>query len=277
MKILFIGDIAGSVGRKMLEEHMPKLKEELSPDVIIIDGDNAANGYGITEKICKQFYELGTDCITTGNHVWDQREILSYITRDQSLLRAANYPEGTPGQGACIKTLPNGKKILILHLMGRVYMYDSLDCPFQTADKILKNYTLGTNIDAIFVDFHAETGSEKMCLAHHLDGRVSAVVGTHTHIPTADCHILEKGTGYQTDAGMTGCYDSSIGMDKEIPVHRFTKKTPGKQRMFPANGEGTLCGTFIQTDSKTGLAKSIEPIVIGAFLRNQCPKNTTDL
>ncbi|MGB1077650.1 MAG: TIGR00282 family metallophosphoesterase [Bdellovibrionales bacterium] len=268
MKILFIGDIAGQAGRKMLNKYIPKLKEKLSPDITIIDGDNSANGFGITEKICKEYYALGTDCITTGNHVWDQREIISYITRDQSLLRAANYPEGTPGQGACIKTLADGRKILILHLMGRVYMPDALDCPFQVADKILKNYQLGANINAVFVDFHAETGSEKMCLAHHLDGRISALVGTHTHIPTADCHILENGTGYQTDAGMTGCYNSSIGMDKEIPIHRFTKKTPGKQRMFPATGEGTLCGTFIHTDDTTGKTLSIEPIVIGAYLKN---------
>ena len=267
MKILFIGDIAGSVGRKMLDMHLSELKKNLGADIVIVDGDNAANGFGITEKICKEIYALGTDCITTGNHVWDQREILSYITRDPSLLRVANYPEGTPGQGACIKTLLDGRKILILHLMGRVYMPETLDCPFKVADQILKNYTLGTNMDAIFVDFHAEATSEKMCMAHYLDGRVSAVVGTHTHIPTADCHVLPNGTGYQTDAGMTGCYDSSIGMDKEIPIQRFTKKTPGKQRMSPATGEGTLCGTFVHTDDKTGKALSIEPIIIGAFLK----------
>ncbi|MBL4588643.1 MAG: TIGR00282 family metallophosphoesterase [Alphaproteobacteria bacterium] len=271
MKILFIGDIAGKAGRDALDNYIPTLREEYKPDILIIDGDNAANGYGITEKICKEFYALGADCITTGNHVWDQREILSYITRDPSLLRAANYPETAPGQGACIKTLPTGQKILIIHLMGRIYMPDPLDCPFQTVDKILKNYQLGANVNAIFVDFHAETGSEKMCMAHYLDGRVSAVVGTHTHIPTADCQILPNGTGYQTDAGMTGCYDSSIGMDKEIPIHRFTRKTPGKQRMFPAKGEGTLCGTLIETDNDTGKVRKIDPIIIGKHLKNTKP------
>lgn len=269
MKILFIGDIAGQAGREMLNAHLEKIKAHHEADIVIVDGDNSANGFGITEKICKEYYDLGTDCITTGNHVWDQREILSYITRDPSLLRAANYPDTTPGQGACIKSLPDGRKILIMHLMGRVYMPESLDCPFATADKILKNYQLGANINAIFVDIHAEATSEKMALAHYLDGRVSAVVGTHTHIPTADCHILENGTGFQTDAGMTGCYDSVIGMEKDIPILRFTRKIPGKNRMTPAKGKGTLCGTIIKTDDSTGKTLSIEPVILGAFLKNQ--------
>ncbi len=268
MKILFIGDVSGQVGRKMLQEHLPVLREKLSLDVVIVDGDNCANGYGITEKICKEFYALGVDCITTGDHVWNQREILSYITRDPSLLRAANFPDKTPGQGACLKTLPDGRKILILHLMGRVFMPEALECPFIVADKILSTYQLGTNVAAIFVDIHAEATSEKMAMAHYLDGRVSAVVGTHTHIPTADSHILPEGTAFQSDAGMTGCYDSIIGMDKETPLLRFTKKIPGKQRMFPAKGEGTLCGTYVQTDDKTGKTLKIEPIVIGAYLKN---------
>ncbi len=268
MKILFIGDISGKVGRDMLQEQIPTLKEKLSPDILIIDGDNSANGFGITEKICQEYYNLGADCITTGNHVWDQREILSYITRDSSLLRAANYPESAPGQGACIKTLSTGQKILIIHLMGRVYMPETLDCPFMVADKILKTYQLGSNINAIFVDFHAEATSEKMALAHYLDGRVSAVIGTHTHVPTSDACILEKGTAYQTDSGMTGCYNSIIGMDKEIPILRFTRKIPGKQRMHPAQGDGTLCGVFVQTDDTTGKANKIIPITIGALLKN---------
>ena len=265
MKILFIGDIVGEPGRNALSEHMNQLKSSLSPDMIIANAENSAHGFGLTEKICKGLYELGVDCITTGNHVWDQREMLSYIDRDKSVIRAANFPDGAPGQGGCVKTLQNGKKILVLHLMGRLFM-DAMDDPFTCADKYLSKYKLGSGIDAIFIDFHAEATSEKMAFAHYVDGRVSGVVGTHTHVPTADAQILEGGTAFQCDAGMTGNYNSVIGMDKKVPVERFVKKVPGKHRMSPAKGEGTVCGVFLQTDDITGLAKEIRPIRIGPRL-----------
>ena len=264
MKILFIGDIMGRSGREALEKHLPDLKETLSPDVTIVNGENAANGKGITEKICKQFYEWGTDCITTGNHVWDQREIIPYIDRDKNLLRPVNFPKGTPGNGILKFQTQSGEKITIINAMGRLFM-DPLDDPFAALDNILNEERLVQNTNAIFVDFHAETTSEKMSLAHHLDGRITGLIGTHTHIPTADAHILENGTAYMSDAGMTGDYNSVIGVRKDIGVHRFVKKMPG-ERMIPANGQGTLCGAVIETNEKTGLAQNITPIRIGGKL-----------
>jgi metallophosphoesterase (TIGR00282 family) len=268
MRILFVGDIMGRSGREALKAHLPALKEELSPDVIIVNGENAAHGIGITEGICKEFYGLGVDVITTGNHVWDQREILTYIDRDKKLLRPLNFPDGTPGYGSYLHTLADGRKILVINAMGRIFM-DALDDPFRLVNAIVDSHKIGTKCDAIFLDMHAETTSEKMAMAHYLDGRVSAVVGTHTHIPTADCQVLERGTAFQTDAGMTGDYNSVIGVKPHIPIHRFTKKTPS-DRMSPADGEATLCGTFIVTGSN-GMAKNIAPVRIGGRLKGEMP------
>lgn len=269
MKILFVGDVMGRSGREALQKHLPEIREELEPDVVIVNGENAANGTGITEKICKQFYEWGVDCITTGNHVWDQREILAYIQRDKKLLRPVNYPEGTPGQGVLKHKLSDGRNITIINAMGLLFM-NTLDDPFQKLSDILEQERLGKTSDAIFVDFHAETTSEKMSFAHHFDGRVSGVVGTHTHIPTADAHVMPGGTAYMTDAGMTGDYDSVIGIEKALAIHRFVKKIPG-ERWRPAKGKGTFCGAFIVTDDKTGKAKSIEPIRLGGILSEHQP------
>lgn len=269
MRILFIGDIVGRSGRDAFVQQLPELKEKLKPDVIIVNGDNAAHGFGISTKICEEFYELGVDCITGGNHIWDQREIIPFITREERLLRTENYPKGVPGKGHYLKTLADGRKILILHLMGCLFMED-LESPFRVADEILSRYTLGSNVNAIFVDIHAEATSEKMALAQYLNGRVSAVVGTHTHMPTADLQILSKGTGYQTDAGMTGDYDTVIGMKFDVPVQRFTKKF-STERLSPGDQEGTLCGTFVITDDKSGQTKFIEPVRMGPRLMNHIP------
>lgn len=263
MKILFIGDIFGRSGREALQKHLPTLKETHNPDIIIVNGENAANGAGITEKICKEFYDWGVDVITTGNHVWDQREILSYIQRDKNLLRPHNYPQGTPGSGIVTHQIATGEKITIINMMARVFM-DSLDDPFQCMENILKDYKLGQNTNAIFVDLHGETTSEKMAFGHHFSGRISALIGTHTHIPTADAHIMQGGTAYQTDAGMTGPFNSVIGVEKEIAIHKFVKKLPG-EKFRPAKGEATLCGVIIQTQPN-GLAKSISPIKMGGIL-----------
>lgn len=269
MKILFIGDIFGRSGREAIEKHLPALKEKLEPDVTIVNGENAANGKGITEKICKELYEWGVDIITTGNHVWDQREVIPYIARDKNLLRPINFPEGTPGNGLIKHQLQDGRTITVINAMGRLFM-DPLDDPFQILQEIVEKEKLGKNTNAIFVDFHTETTSEKMSLGHHLDGKISALIGTHTHIQTADHHIMEHGTAYMSDSGMTGDYNSVIGVRKDIGVHRFVKKMPG-EKLIPAAGEATLCGAFIETDDKTGLAKSINPIRIGGILSETCP------
>lgn len=264
MRIFFVGDVSGRSGREALQKHLPNVRDEFEPDVIIVNGENATNGAGITEKVCQEFYSWGVDCITSGNHIWDQREIFSYINRDKKLLRPVNYPPGTPGQGSFKHSLSDGRSILILNAMGRLFM-DPLDDPFRSIRDVLEEEQLGRTVDAIFIDFHAETTSEKMSFGHYVDGRVSAVVGTHTHIPTADAHILEHGTAYMTDAGMTGDYNSVIGVRKDLAMHRFVKKTPGERRR-PANGEGTLCGVFIETDNETGLAREITPVKRGGVL-----------
>lgn len=269
MRIVFIGDIMGRTGREALEAHLPKICKQIKPDVVIVNGENAANGHGITEKICKEFYEWGVDCITTGNHVWDQREIIPYIARDEKLLRPINFPPGTPGNGIYKHRLDDGRTITIINAMARLFM-DPIDDPFRGIKEALEQEKLGKTTDAIFIDFHGETTSEKMSFAHYVDGQVSGIVGTHTHIPTADGHILVGGTAYQTDAGMTGDYDSVIGVEKELAMHKFIKKMPG-ERFRPAKNEATLCGCLIITDDKTGLAKDIQPIRMGGRLSQMIP------
>ncbi len=268
MRIVFIGDVMGRSGRDAVVKHLPKLKKDLKIDVAIVNGENSAHGVGITEAICKELYEAGTDIITTGNHVWDQREIIPYIARDPKLLRPINFPKGTVGNGAYIHTTGDGQKIMVVNAMCRLFM-ESIDCPFTGMDELLKDFALGRNVDAIFVDLHGEATSEKNAFGHYFDGRISAVVGTHTHMPTADQMIYPKGTGYQSDAGMTGDYDSVIGVRKDISIHRFVKKTPS-ERMVPADGEATLCGTFIET-GKGGLCVRIEPVIVGPRLHNRIP------
>ncbi len=269
MRILFLGDVMGRSGRDAVEKHLPDLKERYAIDMTIVNGENAAHGCGITPKVCRAFYEQGVDCITTGNHIWDQKEILPYIDGDEKLLRPLNFPKGTPGRGDYTHTLPDGRKILIINAMGRAYM-DPMDDPFAMTEELVARYALGKTVHAIFIDFHADITSEKMALAKFLDGKVSAVVGTHTHIPTADAHIFSGGTAYQTDAGMCGDYDSVIGMKKEEPLRRFTRKMR-MERFSPADGEGTVCGTVIETDDNTGKALKIAPIRIGGLLQESLP------
>lgn len=268
MRILFFGDVMGRSGREGLANHLPGLKARLKPDAVIANVENAAGGFGITDKIAQEFYALGADCLTTGNHVWDQREVLGTIDRDPKLLRPLNYPEGTPGRGFYLHTLPGGGKILIANVMARLFMEPSLDDPFAATEKLLAQYKLGGGVRAIFLDFHGETTSEKQAYAHAFDGRASAVVGTHTHVPTADEQILPKGTAYITDAGMCGDYDSVIGIKKELSIWRFTRKLPG-ERMTPAEGEATVCGVFVVTNDATGLAQSIEPFRLGGRLKQK--------
>jgi hypothetical protein len=266
MKILFIGDVVARSGRDALIQHLPALKNTLQPDVIIVNGENAAHGIGINEKICQDFFEAGVDIITLGNHSWDQREVIPYIQREPRLIRPINYPAGTPGNGLIVHTLRDGRKILVVNAMCRLFM-DPMDDPFAAMAQLVEKYPLTKSVQASFLDFHGEASSEKMAMAHYLDGKISAVVGTHTHIPTADAQIFPKGTAYQTDAGMTGDYNSVIGMRTEVPIQRFTRKF-SIDKLSPADGDACVCGIFIETDDKTGLAKEIFPVRKGARLNN---------
>lgn len=270
MRLIFLGDVVGRSGREAVYKYLPELKEKYRPDAVVVNGENAASGFGITNKIAKEFFANGVDIITLGNHSWDQREMLVKIQEDPRLVRPANYPEGTPGRGCTLLQTPKGKKLLVINVMGRLFM-DPLDDPFAAVDKIVTQYQLGKQVDAILVDVHGETTSEKMAMGHFLDGRASFVVGTHTHIPTADTQILPHGTAYQTDAGMCGDYNSVIGMEIEAPIHRFTKKIPGP-KLTPALGDGTVCGTLIVTDDATGLAKFAHPLRLGARLHSALPE-----
>ncbi|NQZ14207.1 MAG: TIGR00282 family metallophosphoesterase [Alphaproteobacteria bacterium] len=270
MRILFVGDVMGRSGRDAIAKHLPELKDKLQADVTIVNVDNAASGRGVTKDTAQDMYDAGAECLTGGDHIWDQREMISVIDKDKNILRPLNLPEHTPGQGVWTKALPNGHEIVVIHICGTIFMSKThFDAPFECVDGVLKNYQLKAG-RSIFVDFHAEATSEKMAMAQYLDGRVSAVVGTHTHIPTADCQIFNKGTAYQTDAGMCGDYDSVIGVRADVPIRKFLRNVP-LERLIPAAGEATLCGTLIVTDDKTGLAKSIEPVRIGGRLSQQMP------
>ncbi len=269
MKLIYFGDILGRSGREGFARHLPMLTGKLSPDFIIVNGENAARGFGITEKYCKQFFDLGVDVITTGNHAWDQKEIITYIDQEPRLLRPLNYPELTPGNGTGVFEAHNGAKVFVGQIMGRLFM-DSLDDPFVAIDNALAEHKLGDAINCAVVDIHAEATSEKMAVGQYLNGRVSMVVGTHTHIPTADTQILPGGTAYQTDIGMCGDYNSVIGMKPDAAIGRFRKVMP-VERLSPAEGEATVCGVYLETDDETGLATKIEPIRVGGRLAELLP------
>jgi len=269
MKILMVGDVVGKSGRDAVAEHLPKLRASLNLDFVVVNGENAAHGFGITDKICAALYQAGADVITTGNHVWDQRDIINYIDGDPKLLRPLNFPEGTPGRGSGVFEARGGAKVLVVHPMCRLFM-DPLDDPFAGTEAALRKYILGSNVAAIVVDVHGEATSEKQALGHILDGRVSALVGTHTHVPTADHHILAGGTAYMSDLGMTGDYDSVIGMQKKAAVGRFMTKMP-QGRLEPAEGAASFCAAYIETNDATGLARRIEPVRLGGHLAETVP------
>ena len=269
MRVLFCGDINGRSGRDVFGEQAPRLKEKFKLDAVIVNGENAAAGFGITRKICDELFQSGADLITLGNHAWDQRDIIPHIQSEPRLIRPINYPDGTPGKGYSIFETDRGKRLLVINAMCRLFM-DPLGDPFPIVDEVLKGHPLGGNVNAILLDFHGEATSEKMCMANYIDGRASMVVGTHTHVPTADYRVLPQGTGYMTDAGMCGDYDSIIGMSKEVPIKRFTTKMP-TERMSPALGEGTLSGVMFETDDKSGLTTRLAPVIIGPHLANTEP------
>src|SRR5580700_3066088 len=269
MHILFLGDIIGKPGRDATAAELPALKRALKPDLIIANGENAAGGFGLTRGVAEEFFAMGIDVITTGNHWADQKEILTYIDNEDRILRPRNYPPGTPGRGANLYQTPAGS-VLVINVMGRVFM-DALDDPFAAVDAELAACPLGEAADAIVVDMHAEATSEKMAMGHFCDGRASLVVGTHTHVPTADQQILPGGAAYQTDAGACADYDSVIGNQKDEPLRRFTTRISGG-RYKPAEGPATVCGLYLETDDATGLARRIEPIRVGGRLSQTVPQ-----
>ena len=263
MRVLFLGDVVGRAGRDAIATHLPGLRQSLGLDFVVANGENAAHGFGITERTARDLYEAGVDCITTGNHVWDQREILATIDGDPRLLRPINFPRGTPGRGIGVFTVGK-RRVVVVNVMTRLFM-DPLDDPFAAVDAVLATQRIGGGVDLLLVDVHGEATSEKMALGHFCDGRASLVVGSHSHVPTADAQILPGGTGYQTDAGMCGDYDSVIGMKKEAAVQRFVRKMPG-ERLSPADGEGTLCGVFAEIADGSGRASRIAPVRVGGRL-----------
>lgn len=260
MRIIYCGDVVARPGREVVLKNLSYLRSQYRADLVIVNVENAAHGFGVTPGICRDFIEKGADILITGNHFLNQREIISYLDECKVIIRPANIPSHNPGRGFTVFELPNGQKILVIQLLGRLFM-EAVDCPVQTIDGILRNFELGRNIDAIFVDIHAEATSEKLSLGYYLDGQVSCVAGTHTHVPTADARVLPNGTAYITDVGMCGNYDSVLGFDKQAPINRLRRNYAG-DRLAPAAGEGTLFAILVETDNTTGLAKSIEQIKI---------------
>ena len=256
MKIIYCGDVVGRAGRDAVLNNLSAMRQDYKADVIIVNVENAAHGFGVTPGIAKDFLQSGADVLTTGNHVWQQRDILPFLDENRQIIRPLNYPETANGRGATVFELANGKKILITQVLGRVFM-DNVDNPAFVLDKLLKSYTLGCNIDAIFVDVHAECTSEKLSLGYYLDGRVSVVAGTHTHIPTADARILPNGTAYITDVGMCGNYDSVLGFDKQAPIDRLCQKY-NANRLEACRSGGSVWGIVVEIDDATGLAQNIK-------------------
>ncbi len=269
MRILFIGDILGRSGRAVVNERLPGLVKDWKLDLVVINGENAAGGFGITEVIYNELIEAGADAITLGNHAFDQREALVFIERAPRLVRPANYPKGTPGRGAALVETKNGKHALIINVMGRVFM-DAMDDPFAAVEREIAACPLRTGADAVIVDVHCEASSEKQAMGYFCDSRASLVVGTHTHVPTSDHRIMPGGTAFMTDAGMTGDYNSVIGMNKDEPLNRFTRKLPGS-KFEAAAGPATLSGVAIETDDKTGLAKKVGAVRLGGILSQSTP------
>jgi 2',3'-cyclic-nucleotide 2'-phosphodiesterase len=265
VRLIFLGDVVGKSGRDAVALHLPQLREKYRPDCVVVNGENATHGFGLSSDHYQLLRDAGADAVTLGNHAFDQRELLLTIEREDRLIRPVNWAKGCPGRGSALVETATGQRVLVINAMGRVMVEPVLDDPFPAVEREIEQCRLGIDCDAILLDFHGEASSEKMAMGHFCDGRVSVVVGTHTHTPTADHHILRGGTAYQTDAGMCGDYDSVIGMEKSEPLQRFLRKLP-VERMRPAEGEATLCGLAIETDDATGLALKVAPIRIGGRL-----------
>jgi metallophosphoesterase (TIGR00282 family) len=269
MRILFLGDVVGRTGRDTVAAVLPGLRETLRVDLTIVNAENASHGFGLAPDMARALFSAGADAITLGNHAWDRKEIIPFIAENPRVIRPLNFPPGTPGAGSVLINLADGRKAVVVNVMGRLFM-DPLDCPFRGTAQELAKYRLGASVAAIVVDFHAEATSEKLAFAHSFDGQVSLVVGTHTHVPTADHTILPGGTAYQSDAGLCGDYDSVIGMQKDGSTTRFWRKMPG-DRLAPAEGAATVCGLFVETNDATGLAVAVHPVRQGGRLSQTLP------
>src|SRR5215216_6255472 len=269
MRILFIGDIVGRSGRAIVLERLPGLIADWKLDLVVINGENAAGGFGITEAIYRELIDAGADAITLGNHAWDQKEALVFIERAPKLIRPINYPPGTPGRGAAMIEARSGARVLVVNAMGRIFM-DPLDDPFAAIERELSACALKKDADAVILDIHCEATSEKQTMGHFCDGRASLVVGTHTHAPTADHQILPGGTAFISDVGMTGDYDSVIGMAKHEPLGRFLRRI-SSAKFEPARGPATLCAVAVETDDATGLARRIGAVRLGGRLEEARP------
>jgi metallophosphoesterase (TIGR00282 family) len=269
MRIFFIGDIVGRSGRTIVNERLPSLVKDWKLDLVVINGENAAGGFGITEVIYHELIDAGADAITLGNHAWDQREALVFIERAPRLIRPINYPKGTPGRGAALVDTKNGKRALVINAMGRIFM-DAMDDPFAAVEREIEACPLKSGADAIIVDMHCEATSEKQSMGYFVDGRASLVVGTHTHVQTSDHRIMPGRTAFVSDVGMTGDFDSCIGMNKDEPLNRFLRKLPGS-KFEAAGGPATLCGLAVETDDGSGLAVKVGAVRLGGILEQAQP------
>ncbi len=269
MRILFLGDVVGRSGRTAISEKLLQLRDRLRLDFVIVNGENATSGNGLSADHANSIFDAGADCITLGDHAFDQRDMYGHIEKEPRILRPLNIAKSPPGKGAHLFEA-GGKKVLVVQILGQVFMKQPYADPFSAIESEIKKAPLRGRADAIVVDVHAEATSEKMALGHWLDGKVSLVTGTHTHVPTADAQILPNGTAFQSDAGMCGVYNSVIGMDKEEPLRRFVTGMR-KNRFTPAEGDATLCGTFVETDDRTGLALSVTAIRTGGSLSESLP------
>jgi metallophosphoesterase (TIGR00282 family) len=270
MKILFLGDVMGRSGRTAIAQHLPKLREEWKLDFVVVNSENATNGAGLSGSHAKAILDAGADCITLGDHAFDQKDMLQFVEHEPRIIRPLNFAKTAPGKGARVFTSRTGRKILVAQVLGQVFMKRAFDDPFSALDTTLRTHPLGGVVSASLIDIHCEATSEKMAVGHFCNGRASAVIGTHTHVPTSDAMVLSGGTAYMTDAGMCGDYDSVIGMEKTEPMRRFVTGMI-KERFQPANGEATLCGALVETDDSTGKAKSIRMIRKGGKLSQEMP------
>ncbi|MCI5095966.1 MAG: TIGR00282 family metallophosphoesterase [Rhodobacteraceae bacterium] len=270
MRILFLGDVMGRAGRRAVTENLPRLRDEWRLDFVVVNGENASNGMGLSGEHARLLLSAGVDCLTLGDHAFDQKDMLQFIEGESRIVRPLNFAKGAPGRGYRLFNAPGGRKVLVLQVLGQVFMKRAFDDPFSAVEQVLKSHPRGGLAQAIIVDVHCEATSEKMAMGHFCNGKASLVVGTHTHVPTGDAQILNGGTAYLTDAGMCGDYDSVIGMDKIEPMRRFVTGMP-KTRFTPANGEATLSGVFVETDDRSGEAKTVRMIRVGGRLEQAHP------
>jgi len=270
MKLLFLGDVMGRAGRTAIIERLPHLRQDWRLDFVVVNAENASHGVGVTGAHAKLLLEAGADCLTLGDHAFDQKDMLQYIQTEPRVLRPLNYAKTAPGKGARVFDVPGGRRILVAQVLGQVFMRRAFADPFSAVDKVLRAHPLGGLVNASLIDMHCEATSEKMGMGHYCDGRASVVVGSHTHVPTSDAMILPGGTAYLSDAGMCGDYDSVIGMDKVEPLRRFVTGM-AKVRFSPAAGEATLSGFYVETDDRTGKALRVEMVREGGLLRQSAP------